>query len=268
MGTAYKKMKEFVVMKRPGVCLIAALLFFHAAAPFCAEGQTTEKRVETGRFGAEEPLSGDEASGGDISYKNHWLFLGARLGPSLRFYTPSEDTAFTGGDTYGVSLDLGLQASLQIVPAFSVQAEMVFTWDNASRWEYALNPKGELDRYTRRFTGFSLQIPLSAKLNFYPGDLRVSPFLGGYFLVPLGKMEVDSPLYGEGSYSYSISPPLGVLGGLNVGFPLESGTVFFDIRCCADLGKADLRGGEGMDTFRRSMVSLSVGYEFGFFKKQ
>ncbi|MDR0623282.1 MAG: hypothetical protein LBG10_02515 [Treponema sp.] len=252
-------------MKRRVSPLLAALLVF-SFTPFFAAAQTSEERIETGRFGAEEPADGDAASPVK-TYKNHWLFLGARLGPSLRIYTPQDDTPFTGGDTYGPALDMGFQASVQIVPLFSLQAEMIFTWDNASVWFYSLNPnKVDVDRHTLKFTGFSLQFPFTAKLNFYPGKFRVSPFLGVYVLVPLGNMTINNPLTGEESVSYSFSPPLGILGGLSAAFSAGPGMFFADLRYAGDIGKPDLKGGG--DTYRRGSAALCVGYELGFFGKR
>ncbi|MDR2111281.1 MAG: hypothetical protein LBP32_08220 [Spirochaetaceae bacterium] len=253
-------------MKKKIVPLAIALLFL-GMAPFFAAAQTSEERIESGRFGAGEPVAEEANPGGGESSKNYRLFLGLRAGPSLRIYTPSGDTAFTGGDTYGASLDTGFQASLQIVPLFSLQAEVVFTWDKASVWQYALNSAGDdLNPYTRRFTGLSLQIPLIAKLNFYPGKFRISPFLGGYVFLPLGKMKT-SAIDEEASFSYSLSPPLGVLGGVSAGFPLGPGIIFADIRYAVDLAEPELQGGEGK-TYRRHGAALSLGYELGLFKKR
>ncbi|MDR1353053.1 MAG: outer membrane beta-barrel protein [Treponema sp.] len=253
-------------MKKKVLSLAAALLFF-SMTPYFAAAQTAGERVETGRFGASEPAVKEADSGGGEIYNNRWLFLGVRAGPSLRIYTPSDDTAFTGGDTYSASLEAGIQASLQIVSFFSIQAEAVFTWDNASKWQYSYI-NSDLDRYTRTFTGFSLQFPLMAKLNFYPGKFRVSPFFGGYFILPLGKIKTDSPQDDEeSSFSYSFSPPLGLLGGISVGFPLGPGMIFADIRYSADLAEPELKDSGGIDTYRRHGAALSFGYEFGFFKK-
>ncbi|MDR3338416.1 MAG: hypothetical protein LBT16_14565, partial [Treponema sp.] len=212
--------------------------------------------------------AGDAGSGGK-TYKNQWLFLGARLGPSLRFYTPSGDTAFTGGDTYGISMDAGIQASVQIAGAFSIQAEAIFTWDRASLWLYIYNAaRKDEDRYTRQFSGVSLQFPVTAKLNFYPGKWRVSPFFGAYFFLPLGELSMGSPYDEAGSYSYSVFPPLGLLGGVSAGIPLGPGIIFADLRYAADLGEPELKGGGEIETYRRHMLSLSFGYEFGFFRKR
>jgi hypothetical protein len=255
-------------MKKKVLPLAAVFLLF-SMAPFFAAAQTTEEHIETGRFGAGEPVNEEAEPVVGTTYKNHWLFLGLRTGPSLRFYTPSGDTAFTGGDTYSASLDAGIQASFQLIPAVSIQAEAVFTWDKASTWQYALNPnKDDLDRYARTFTGFSLQFPITAKLNFYPGKFRVSPFFGGYVLLPLGEMKTGSPLDSEKTFSYSLSPPLGLLGGLSVGVPLGPGMIFADIRYAADLAEPELKDGGGITTYRRHMAVLSFGYEFGLFKKR
>jgi hypothetical protein len=253
-------------MKKMLPATLALLLF--CLAPFFAAAQTTEERIDSGRFGADEPPAEDAGSGNGKTYTNQWLFLGARLGPSLRMYTPSEDTVNTGGDTYGFAMDLGLEASVQIIPLLSIQAEMVFTWDNASVWQYYYNSNNELDRYTRQFTGFSLQFPFVARLNFYPGKWRVSPFFGAYAIVPLGDLAVSSSRDDDESFSYSYSPPLGLLGGISAGFPLGPGAIFADLRYTADLGELSLDSGNGIDTYRRNMASLSIGYEFGFFKKR
>jgi hypothetical protein len=235
--------------------------------PFFSAAQTTEERIETGRFGVEEPAAEAEAVSDSTSYENHWLFLGARLGPSLRIYTPPGDTAFTDGDNYGLSLDAGFQAGVQIVPLFSIQAEIVFSWDNASVWFYALNSNGfDLDRHSREFEVFSLQIPLTAKLNFYPGKFRVSPFFGAYVFFPLGMMTIKDPLTGEESVPYSFSPPLGIVGGVSAAFPVGPGMFFVDLRYSADLGLSEA---DGMgDVYRRGSVALCAGYEWAFLRKR
>jgi hypothetical protein len=241
-----------------------ALLLFSGISPFFIAAQTGEERIETGRFGAEEPEAEDAGDGG-MAYKNRWLFLGARLGPSLRIYTPQGDTAFTGGDTYGPSLDAGFHANLLILPVFSLQAEVIFTWDKASVWFYSLNPnKIDVDSHTRQFTGFSLQFPLTARLNFYPGKFRVSPFLGAYVIAPLGQMTVNDS--GEESFAYSLNPPVGLLGGISAAFSAGPGMVFADLRYAADLAGPELEEGRG--AYRGQKAVISVGYEFAFFKKR
>jgi hypothetical protein len=78
---------------------------------------------------------------------------------------------------------------------------------------------------------------------------------------------METANHGEtSSYAYSYSLPLGLLGGLSVEFPLGPGLIFADIRYSADLGDPELRDGD-MDAYTRHTAALSLGYEFGLFKK-
>jgi hypothetical protein len=243
--------------------LVTALLF--AAPPRSASAQTrTEEWVETGRFGAEEPEDSAASASARKGLNTDWLYLGLRTGPSLRFYTPSDDTPYTGNDTLSVALDIALQVNLHVLSFLSLQAEAVFTWDNASMWEYA-GTVTAYDRYTRDFTSFSFQFPFIVKLDFYPGSFRLSPFVGGYYLLPLGKLEVSGSLNSnKESLSYKLSPSMGFLGGLSGAMKFGPGMIIADLRYAADLGDFEARDTE---IFRRSMVSFTVGYELGFFTK-
>jgi hypothetical protein len=250
--------------------LLAALL---SAALFClfplsTSAQTrTEEEVSTGRFGAEEPED-DGAPAVKKGLDTDWLYLGLRAGPSLRFYTPAEDTRFTGGDTYAVSMDIALQANVQVLSFLSIQAEAVFTWDSVSLWAYRSGSASVADRYSKDYTSFSFCFPLMVKFDFYPGRFRISPFLGAYVLAPLGKLEASNSLNNERqSLSYKVSPPLGFLGGLGGALKFGPGAVIADLRYTADLGKQEAAKGK-IDEFRRSMISVTVGYEFGFFAKK
>jgi hypothetical protein len=252
-------------MKKYIFPLFASMLML-CVFPSVVPAQTGEERIETGRFGAEEPESPNVSTDG-AAYRNRWLYLGLRAGPSLGIYIPGDDTAFTGGDSYGASLNVAVQAAVEIVPLFSVQAEALFTWDHGSLWQYEfVDSDNDITSYQRKFKAPSLQFPLLAKLNLYPGKFRVSPFVGAYVILPLGEMEIDN--HGEeASYGYSFSPPLGLLGGLSVAFPLGPGQIFADIRYSADLSNPDLKDGD-LETYTRHMAALSLGYEFGLFNKR
>jgi hypothetical protein len=259
-------MKGYFRRKIRRAALLAALFpLFCICSPFAAAQTRTEEEVTTGRFGAEEPED-PGAAAPEKGLDTDWLYLGVRTGPSLRFYTPSDDTRFTGNDTNAVSMDLAFQVNLKVLSFLSIQAEMVFTWDRASLWAYSGGSMS--DRYSRDYTGFSLQFPLIAQFDFYPGRFRISPFLGVYFLVPLGKLQAESSLNGESrSMDYKFSPPLGLLGGLNGALKFGPGAIVADLRYAADLGKLEAAEGK-IQEFKRGMISLTVGYEFGFFTKK
>ncbi|MDR2376120.1 MAG: hypothetical protein LBD96_06745 [Treponema sp.] len=247
-----------------------AFLALLCLLPCFAAAQTrTEEEIDRGRFGAEEPdPSGGAPGDGEIGLVSHWLYLGLRAGPSFRFYTPAGDTPYTGGDTFAPSLDLAFQANVRLFSFLSVQGEMIFTWDNASCWAYYRRIPNETTRYTKNYTSFSLQVPLTVQANLYPGKFKVSPFFGLYLLAPLGNMQAansrDSQEY---SYSYTYSSPLGLLGGLNVAYKLGPGLFFGDFRYTADLGEAKPDSGEILQ-YRRSMLSFTLGYEWGFVTKK
>ncbi|MDR3173442.1 MAG: hypothetical protein LBU19_04250 [Treponema sp.] len=253
---------------------LSAAFLLLCLLPLCIGAQTgetetrTEEWVNTGRFGAEDDESG---GAGDIArYHSHWLYLGARLGPSLRLYTPSGDTPYTGGEAQGFSMDAAVFATLQIFPQLSVQGEAVFTWDRASSWDYVKQSAAvlQIDRYTRDYASLSLSFPLTVKWNFYPGRFRLSPFAGIYVLAPLGKMERKSSLAGtKENLSYGFSPPLGFVGGLTTGLKLGPGMIFADLRYAVDFGEPKPRNGD-MESYRRSMISFCLGYEWAFFTKK
>jgi hypothetical protein len=251
--------------------LAAFLLFclFPLYTSAQAEEAQTETRTEweeTGRFGAEDPAA--QEAGEMARYYNHWLYLGAKAGPSLRFYTPSGNTPYTGGDAQGFSIEAGIFAVLQVLPRLSVQGEMVFTWDRAASWDYSGPSTQQIDRYTRDYSSFSLSFPLTVKWNFYPGRFRLSPFAGIYALVPLGKMEWNSSLaQTKEKLSYSFSPPLGFLGGLTAGFKMGPGMIVADLRYTIDFGEPKFRD-IALESYRRSMFSLCLGYEWAFFAKK
>jgi hypothetical protein len=257
-------MKRHPRRKAPAL-LLAALLFCLFSRSASAQTRTEEEVIH-GRFGAEEPED-PGTTAAEKGLDTDWLYLGLRAGPSLRFYTPSHDTRFTGGDTYAVSMDLALAANVQVLSFLSIQAEMVFTWDNASLWAYRAGA-GLDRRYTKDYTAFSLMFPLMVKFDFYPGRFRISPFLGAYLLAPLGKLEASDSLDSESrSLGYKVSPPVGFLGGLGGALKLGPGAIIADLRYAADLGELQATTGN-IREFRRGMLSLTVGYEFGFFAKK
>ncbi|MDR2079104.1 MAG: hypothetical protein LBP74_05225 [Treponema sp.] len=253
-------------MKRHFRHKAAALIALLCLVPCLAFAQTrTEEWVDTGRFGAEEPDNPAGAAAAAKGLDTDWLYLGLRTGPSLRFYTPSDDTPYTGNDTLSVALDIALQANVQVLSFLSVQTELVFTWDNASLWAYT-GTVTAYDRYTVDFTSFSFQFPLIVKLDFYPGKFRLSPFAGAYYLLPLGKLEASNSLNNDkGSLSYKVSSFAGFLGGLSGAMKFGPGMIIADLRYAADLGEFEA---EGAGIFRRGMISFTVGYEFGFFTKK
>jgi hypothetical protein len=57
------------------------------------------------------------------------------------------------------------------------------------------------------------------------------------------------------------------LGGLSGALKLGPGLIFAELRYAADLGEPEPRDAE-IRAYRRSMASLTLGYELGFFVKK
>jgi hypothetical protein len=268
IGKGVWLMKE--CFRRLPLTLLFLLLLW--AFPSSSEAQTrTKEQIETGRFGVEEQEPSETALTGETNYANHWFYLGLRTGPSLRFYTAPEDTPHTGGDAYGYSMDTAFQATWQIFSFLSLQGEMIFTWDNASVWGYFREPGASVhraERYTENFSSFSLLFPLTARLDFYPGIFRLSPFFGAYYITPLGNLEHGNSRNGDSeSLAYQVPPPFGLTLGVSWALKMGAGSIFADFRYAADLGEPEPKDGT-LDTYHRNMVSVTLGYEFGFFAKK
>jgi hypothetical protein len=254
---------------RKVLVLLQAVLLFCLLPLFAAAQTQTEERVGRGRYGAEEPEQAETAAE-ETNYTNRWLYLGVRFGPSLRFYTPAGETAYTGNDAAAFAVDTALEVNVPVLPFLSIQGEVVFTWDRASVWAYAFTAggAGSYNRYTQDYTSFSLQFPLMARFNFYPGKFRVSPFFGLYFLASPGKLKHTNSLNKTSqSWPFDVSLPLGLLGGLSGAVKLGPGILFADLRYAADLGRPELPD-QTLKSYRRTMLTLAVGYEFGFFAKK
>jgi hypothetical protein len=238
--------------------LAGILLFLLLPFPAAAQAQTREE-VQTGRFGAEEPEI-PEAPGETLLPPSRF-YLGFRAGPSLRVYTPGNDTPWTGGDSLGFSLDLAFYASLRLLSSLSLQGEAVFTWDKASLWAYRAG--SVIDLYTKDYRTFSLEFPLLVRWDHHPGPFRLSLLGGAYFILPLGKLRAgDSLGGGPESLSWAPSLPIGLTGGLSGAVPRGPGRLVADLRVSGDLGNFEASGG-GIEAFRRSRITLSLGYEWG-----
>jgi hypothetical protein len=249
--------------RRTAAALIALLCLF----PCFAAAQTrTEEEIDRGRFGAEDPKESGTAAEKEDPYAK-WIGLGLRAGPSFRVYTPAGDTPYTGGDAPGFSMDAGLQVNVRLLSFLSLQAEAVFTWDKASVWSYRAGTGAEV-RYANDYQALFFQFPLVVKFDLYPGRFKISPFFGAYYVLPLGKLEASNSLNADRqSLGYRVSPPAGLLGGVSGALGLGPGALIADIRYAADLGDLEAREGT-IHQFRRSMISVTLGYELGFIAKK
>ncbi|WP_100217130.1 hypothetical protein [Treponema primitia] len=126
----------------------------------------------------------------DDSWKNKWIYLGAKFGVSPRFYTSSRDE--TNAET--ITIEVGVDAGIQVLDFMVVQLEADFSLDTADyqQLEYpsgvtpppsVANP-GPID-ITYKTPVFNF--PLLIKGVLKPSrSFLVEPYGGAYLNLPLG----------------------------------------------------------------------------------
>lgn len=183
-----------------------------------------------------------------------WLSLGLRTGFSRRRYAGQEDAN-------AVSVEGGIFGSLYLNSLFALQLEILFTGDTLVYRDLDLNSTDVIIK-NEQFRAFSLMAPFLIKINFKTGPIRFSPLAGIYAVAPLGKIRYDTNVDGEDRYyTYSLMP-LGYTAGLQGAVKFGSGMLFADLRYAGDFRSATVNNNEKTN-YRRSMVSFSLGYEFG-----
>jgi hypothetical protein len=181
------------------------------------------------------------------AWKNKWLYPGVRLGASPHWYQLNA-TPDVKSDTQA-AFEGALLAEVQIVKLFAVQTELIFSGET-------VNAKGpnDIDVTIRSYT---FTIPLLAKLTFRPGNFYLAGFTGPFFTIPLGFMEVTQSGQTE---TYDAIAPIGFTGGVAAGVKTGPGLLFLDLRYSGDFTYFFANDSA---QFRRSMLSLSLGYNFG-----
>jgi TolB-like protein len=183
------------------------------------------------------------------------FYLGLRGGFSLQMHQPNGE--FLHGHSYAwetsFSWEASAQMSLQAFSFLAVQAEAVFFKDTFPF---------ELEAIPVTFSYYAMMLPILGKITFRPGIFLFAGFGGVYFTVPLSAMTFD---YDGTEYLYNFTAPMGFIGGGNFGVKLGPGTLFLDIRYAGDFEDTVLQGDWGSRAvYKRSLVTWSLGYEFGF----
>jgi hypothetical protein len=196
-------------------------------------------------------------------YTDKWLYLGLRAGPSFSFYARSTANPFLEDHAeHYYNINGAFQVSGQLLGFLNIQAEAVFTTDYAPFASYTV-VSNDIDRRSDPVFSYSLMIPLVIKFTFRRSSHYAAVFGGAYYALPLAEMQNES--FG-GSFKYSMDLPFGYTAGLNTGMKAGPGFIFLDLRYSADLGETLADSGESV--YRRSMVCISLGYEFGLLSKK
>jgi hypothetical protein len=192
----------------------------------------------------------------DDTWKNKWIYLGAKFGPSLHFYLASSDINDVDEDAFTV--EAGLEASVQVLDFLTVQLEVNFGMDNADYRDLKV-PSFSSERRDHVYKAAYLYMPLLIKPVLKLGRIfLIEPYGGAYLNIDFGVGDMQIPVGGW-------------LAGANFGFKVGSGVLFFDLRYATDFLNTTVAGGDdysGLVEFRRHTATVSAGYKIGFLNRK
>jgi len=200
--------------------------------------------------------------------KNYWFSLGGRGGAAIHLYKLSDDISGEA-DNPSLAVEPALQLAFHFNDFFALQTELALSMDKVS---YSGNEPGA-GEYTASFKSKSLRIPLLARFTYSNPDILGHFTFGGlaginFLNIPIGAMELQSSLYSDSSYRFSI--PFGYVAGMNIGWWFDDNhrhLLFSDIRFSGDILKTAIHDNSGtLALYSRNTLSFSVGYEFNFGK--
>jgi hypothetical protein len=192
----------------------------------------------------------------DDTWKNKWIYLGAKFGPSLHFYIAGSDSPNdVDEDTFTV--EAGLEASVQVLDFLTVQIEVNFGMDNGDYRD--LTFEDAVTKGDHVYKAAYLYMPLLIKPVLKLGRIfLIEPYGGAYLNIDLGMGDMQIPVGGW-------------LAGANFGFKVGSGVLFFDLRYTTDFLDTTVGGDEpysGLVEFRRHTATVSAGYKIGFLNRK
>jgi len=193
---------------------------------------------------------------------NRWLYFGLRAGGNVQIFDPQLSQTFGNADY----LDFNLRNA-------SLAAHLHFQFLN-----FRLDPRylflglqvEGIATHDFNNDAFSLVLPAMLRFTLRRGTSSFSLLGGAYVLMPLPPFLGDEsqitflPEDGIGPFA-----GLGWTAGFGMGNRVGPGNLFLEIRWSHDMFTNRIEWGEGGGAdFRRSVVSVSLGYEFGFFRRR
>jgi hypothetical protein len=215
------------------------------------------------------PMPEDE----DYRWKHKWLYLGLLTGGSARFFQLKEGGEFRKEPAIGWSFDVGLRLEFQAFSYywpknyFSVSVLTGATFDNDSVNYVDVVPPPDSGTFTNRVNipleAKSISIPLGIKINLKPKNISLGLYGQAYYILPL---DYILPMEGNKRNNENLFS-LGWRAGFEGGVHLGPGVLFLDVSFSSDLTSSffDYNGGD--QEYKRSWVTLSVGYTFGLITK-
>jgi hypothetical protein len=217
--------------------------------------------VETGVRTQTEPNAGNEEEETAEKYKPRF-YLGLWGGGFLSTTIPQTSGDYEGGVSQGFTGEAAVVVEFRPLQFLSLQAEGIFVYDTFKAAKETQKTIG-ISRSIDTFWAMSLMIPLLVKVPLEIERFTLAPFMGVYYIVPLGAMNIIPNASDEraASYKYTIGPSFGLTLGIDVGFSLGKGELFGGLRFDRDLGLTSVTNTSRME-YTRHRLGLFVGYKF------
>ncbi|MDR3336054.1 MAG: hypothetical protein LBT16_02515 [Treponema sp.] len=210
------------------------------------------------------PMPEDE----DYRWKHKWLYLGLLTGGSARFFQLKEDGQFRNDPAIGWSFDVGARLEFQFISYwwpknyFSVSILTGATFDNDGVNYVDVNSPPTiagsfLNRVNIPLKAQTISIPLGVKFNLKPKNIALGLYAQAYYILPINVYEKNK----ENPFS------LGWRAGFEGGTHLGPGVLFVDIAVSSDLTGSFFDYNGTPQEYKRTWVTLSVGYTFGLITK-
>jgi hypothetical protein len=222
-----------------------------------AVGGTAVSGTVNGGTAVDGPAYGENETAVAQKYPRYWMYLGLQGAYSARFYSDPVKGASGSNWDLGHTYEAGIRISGQVLPWLAIQSETTFTQDVAKNTNTGTT-----------YDSLSLKFPLLLKVTLRFGDFLIAPLGGAYYNIALGNIKVTTDggsVFQEYNWNYyNFRQGLGWIAGLEVGYRLGPGTLFFGARYSADLDSVIV---EGNAAYRRAGITASLGYDFGLFRK-
>ena len=175
-----------------------------------------------------------------------WLYVGLRIGWNPQLLQPLwEKRSLLKVDAHWNNYSIAAHANVQFLDFLSVQLEGIAMFDMG----YSTDP-------VKNNGTHSLTIPILVKYMHRRGSSFFSVLAGGYWFLPFKNKE-------GGQFFENQGLRWGYTAGFGIGNKAGPGNIFMETRW-----SNDMFGSRKEDYFNRSIISVSVGYEMGFFKRK
>jgi hypothetical protein len=208
----------------------------------------------------EEIIAGGDTGGGGKSPAFSRLYLGLRGGVSFNTYETRGTGTYQSGSIKGIGLETALAAEFRILYCLSFQTEMVFNLESFT--PFIMRRQGNEEIFSNDlYKVTSFQVPLLFKADLALDKLRPSLYVGPYVVLLL--LPIKNP---KGSYPYRIRPPFGIIWGMDLGYTLGPGELFFDLRYEMNLGMTIVPA--TVLQYNQNRITMSLGYRFGLWNRR